>query len=223
MKLALPTLTGHFLQIEPLSVDHVHQLVVAANEDRTSYLWTPVPATVSAMLEYIHGLLADAEAGRVVPFAQRRLADQRVVGCTRFLEIRCWSGSEWPDEVEIGGTWLAASSQRTAANSEAKYLLLAYAFEVWNVKRLAICTDARNDRARTAIERLGVTFEGILRSHRGSAVQTELGQARDSALYSIVSDEWPAIRSQLRIRLYGSDDLDEGAAQAGGTVSHPTL
>src|SRR4051812_8109983 len=108
------TLTGVHVQLEPLSLDHVHQLVVAANEDRSSYGWTPVPDTVGAMTSYVTHLVTEAERGNVVPFAQRRLSDQRVVGCTRYLEIRYWTGRDLPDEVEIGGTWLAASAQRTA-------------------------------------------------------------------------------------------------------------
>ncbi|MCU1401090.1 MAG: N-acetyltransferase, partial [Acidimicrobiales bacterium] len=98
------TLTGRHVQLEPLSLDHVHQLVVAANEDRSSFGWTPVPETAGAMTSYVSSLLADAQAKRVIPFAQRRLSDQRVVGCTRYLEIRYWTGRDLPDEVEIGGT-----------------------------------------------------------------------------------------------------------------------
>ncbi len=195
------TLTGSLVQLEPLSLDHVHQLVVAANEDRSTYGWTPVPASVAAMNSYVTALLADAEAGRVVPFAQRRLADQRIVGCTRYLEIRSWTGRDLPDEVEIGGTWLAASAQRTALNTEAKLLLFSHAFDAWEVRRLSICTDARNTRSREAIERIGATFEGILRQHRGSAVVGEIGSPRDTAVYSILDSEWSAVRADLRARL----------------------
>jgi RimJ/RimL family protein N-acetyltransferase len=195
------TLTGTHVQLEPLSLDHVHQLVVAANEDRSSFGWTPVPETVAAMKSYVAALLADAEAGRVVPFAQRRLSDQRVVGCTRYLEIRYWTHRDVPDEVEVGGTWLAASAQRTALNTEAKLLLFGHAFDTWDVRRLAICTDARNTRSRDAIARTGATFEGILRNHRASAVEGEIGLPRDTALYSITDREWPTVRAGLAARL----------------------
>ena len=204
-RLETPVLTGSFVGLEPLSLDHVHQLVVAANEDRSPYRWTPVPEAVTTMRTYVTDLLEQAERGSVMPFAQRRFVDQRVVGCTRFLEIRRWSGGAYPDEVEVGGTWLAASSQRTAVNTEAKYLLLSHAFEVWNVQRLAICTDERNTQSRVAIERLGATFEGIMRNHRASAAAGEAGVARQSAMYSIINDDWPAIRVKLRGRLYGDD------------------
>ena len=199
-------LTGTHVQLEPLSIDHVHQLVVAANEDRTTYDWTNVPDSVQAMTAYVSGLLADADAGRVVPFAQRRLADLRIVGCTRFMEIRYWTGGETPDEVEIGGTWLAASAQRTVLNTEAKLLLMTHAFQTWDVRRVAICTDARNTRSREAILRIGATFEGILRNHRPSAYAEEAGLTRDSAMYSITESEWPAVRAGLRARLDTASD-----------------
>ncbi len=195
------TLTGTHVQLEPLSLDHVHQLVVAANEDRSSFGWTSVPETAAAMTGYVSTLLANAEQGQVVPFAQRRLGDLRIVGCTRFMEIRHWTGRELPDEVEVGGTWLAASAQRTAINTEAKLLLMTHAFEAWQVRRLAICTDARNTQSRTAILRTGATFEGILRNCRASAVAGETGLLRDTAAYSILDSEWPDVEANLRLRL----------------------
>ncbi|CAB4863079.1 unannotated protein [freshwater metagenome] len=196
-----PLLRGSHVQLEPLSLDHVHQLVLAANEDRSTYSWTPVPGSVANMRTYVAGLLADAEAGRVIPFAQRRLSDQRIVGCTRFLEMRRWRGGETPDEVEVGGTWLAASAQRTPINTEAKLLLFTHAFEEWDVVRLSIFTDARNTQSRDAILRVGAKFEGILRSHRGSYAPGEIGTPRDTAAHSIIASEWPAVRAALHARL----------------------
>ncbi len=196
-----PVLRGQHVQLEPLSLDQVHQLVLAANEDRSTYAWTPVPESVPNMRNYVAGLLNDAEAGRVIPFAQRRLSDQRIVGCTRYLEIRHWRGGPDPDEVEVGGTWLAASAQRTAINTEAKLLLFTHAFEVWDVVRLAIFTDARNIQSRDAILRSGAKFEGILRSHRGSFAPGEIGTPRDTAAHSIIASEWPAVKAALQARL----------------------
>ena len=195
------TLRGKHVQLEPLSLDHVHQLLVAANEDRRTYDWTPVPESAANMRNYVTGLLADAEAGRVIPFAQRRLSDQRIVGCTRFLQILRWRGGPYPDEVEVGGTWLAASAQRTPINTEAKLLLFTHAFEVWDVVRLAIFTDARNTQSRDAIVRVGATFEGILRSHRGSYAAGEIGTPRDTAAHSIIASEWPHVKATLQARL----------------------
>jgi RimJ/RimL family protein N-acetyltransferase len=97
---------------------------------------------------------------------------------------------------------LAASAQRTRINTEAKYLLLTNAFDAWNVHRVAICTDSRNEQSRIAIVRIGARFEGILRSHRGSfAPGEENTVARDSAMYSVVRSDWPAVKSGLEARL----------------------
>ncbi len=209
MKLPAPTLTGRHVQLEQLRIEHVDELVAAANEDRATYTWTAVPPTVVEMTAYVAGLLADQERGEVVPFVQRRIADGTLVGCTRYLRLEWWGDRtsvvgagvsiSVPAELEIGGTWLAASAQRTPINTEAKLLLLGNAFDEWHVERVAICTDVRNSRSRTAIERIGATFEGVLRRHRGSYVPGE--GARDSAMYSVIADEWPAVRAGLVERL----------------------
>ena len=136
------------------------------------------------------------EGGRL-----RHLASGRLVGCTRFMELRRWCGHAEPDEVEIGGTWLAADAQRTPVNTEAKLLLLTHAFEVWRVRRVALGTDARNERSRRAIERIGASFEGVLRHHRPSMVAGEQGRPRDTALFAVTDDDWPAVARSLRARL----------------------
>ena len=106
-------------------------------------------------------------------------------------------GRRDPDEVEIGGTWLAADAQRSPINTEAKLLLLTHAFEVWKVQRVAICTDARNERSRRAIERIGGVFEGTLRRHRASTAAGESGRLRDTSIYAIIETEWPSVRDRL--------------------------
>ena len=202
MSVAAPTLTGTQVQLEQLRIDFAEELAAAGNEDRSTYAWTPVPPTVEGMQGYITGLLKDQQARSVVPFAQRRLSDGALVGCTRYLRLEWWGGNDLPDEVEIGGTWLAASAQRTRINTEAKYLLLSNAFDAWNVHRVSICTDSRNTQSRTAILRIGATFEGILRNHRGSyAAGEENVIARDSAMYSVVRSDWPTVKSLLEDRL----------------------
>jgi RimJ/RimL family protein N-acetyltransferase len=202
MRLEPFVLTGTHVRLEPLALGHASALVDAANRDRSSYAHTPVPSTVEAMHAYIDWLLADAERDTVVPFAQVRAVDGVPVGCTRYLNVTWYSGRELPAEVEIGGTWLTHDAQRTAINTEAKLLLLTQAFEHWKVVRVAICTDALNERSRSAIERLGASFEGILRHHRmrtGDGVPP--GEPRDTASYSILPDEWPEIRARLQDRL----------------------
>jgi N-acetyltransferase len=202
MSVPAPTLTGNHVQLEQLSFDAAEELTAAGNQDRASYGWTPVPPTVEGMQRYISGLLNDQQSRTAVPFMQRRLSDGALVGCTRYLRLEWWGGTALPDEVEIGGTWLAASAQRTAVNTEAKYLLLSNAFDRWNVHRVSICTDARNTPSRTAILRIGAAFEGILRNHRGSyAPGEENSVARDSAMYSVIRSDWPTVKTALEARL----------------------
>lgn len=163
-----------------------------------------MPDGVDAAAAYIDHLLAERRAGTSVPFVQQRLgaATPTLVGCTRFMNIRRWSRHGDPDEVEIGGTWLAPAAQRTPVNTEAKLLLLTHAFEVWNVWRVDFATDARNERSRAALARLGATFEGVLRNHRpASDSDSRERRPRDSALYSITSQEWPTVGRRLRERL----------------------
>jgi RimJ/RimL family protein N-acetyltransferase len=202
------TLIGRHVALEPLTIDHVDGLVGAASEDRSTYRWTKVPDGRDEMARYVDDLVRQRASGVAVPFAQRRLADGALVGCTRYMELHTWfhrviEGDEVPDEVEVGGTWLAASAQRTPINTEAKLLLFGHAFDVWHVQRLQLCTDARNERSRVAIERAGATFEGVLRRHRFSHAAGEHGQPRDTAVFSIVAAEWPAVAAALRDRLDG--------------------
>jgi RimJ/RimL family protein N-acetyltransferase len=206
MRLEPFTLVGRSVRLEPLDIAHAPALLRAADVDRSSYGYTPVPADLPTMEAYITWLLGDAERDQVVPFAQRRVADDAVVGCTRFLNLAWWAERDLPAEAEIGGTWLGAGAQRSPINTEAKLLLLTHAFEVWDVNRVAICTDALNEKSRVAIERLGAKFEGILRRHRASTGHATVpGTARDTAAYSIIADEWPHIRAGLRARC-GFDD-----------------
>lgn len=202
MRLEPITLTGSYVRLVPLALDHAPALVAAADRDRSTFGYTPVPADVPAMEVYIAGLRADAARDSALPFAQQRLSDGDIVGCTRYLNVLWWPNRDTPSELEVGGTWLAADSQRSPLNTEAKLLLLGHAFDVLHVVRVAICTDALNTRSRTAIERLGATFEGILRNHRpNSGALTTPGLPRNTAAYSILPDEWPAIRTRLLERL----------------------
>lgn len=204
MRLEPFSLTGHHVSLEPLSPEHVPALVDAAMVDPDVFGFTHVPTEAVGMASYVDTLRHEAAHDAAVPFVQRRVDDGRIAGCTRFLNLIWWPAQPHPVEVEIGGTWLAADTQRTAINSEAKLLLLGHAFENWQVHRVAICTDARNEQSRIAIERLGATYEGTLRRHRASmGHRTPAGTPRDSAMYSIVAEEWPAIRTALDRRLRG--------------------
>lgn len=194
------TLTGRHVRLEPLSLEHAGDLAAAASVDRSTFDLTWVPDDVAAARRYIAGLLDDHANGQVLPFAQIDLRSGQPVGCTRFLDPHWWRGRPEPDEVEIGGTWLGAGAQRTPINTEAKYLLLSHAFDEYGVWRVAICTDARNQRSRDAIERIGGTLDGILRNHRLRA-DTDTAAPRDTAAYSITSNDWPEVRAALESRM----------------------
>jgi N-acetyltransferase len=141
------------------------------------------------------------ERSGLTPFAQIRLADGIAVGCTAYWDPRTWANSDRLRAIEVGFTWLAGSLQGTGINAEAKLLLLRYAFETLGVVRVDLKTDARNARSRAAIAALGAQFEGVLRSWSPSWVAGEEGKLRDSALFSVIEAEWPAVRSSLAARV----------------------
>lgn len=194
-------LSGQHVRLEPLDHRHVDGLVAAATIDTSLYQWSPVPQNKADAVRYIDTALAWRDAGTAVPFATVRIEDGVVIGSTRFFDMERWAwpagharhGRDVADACEIGYTWLTRSAIRTAANTEAKLLMLMHAFESWQMLRVCLHTDARNQRSRAAIERIGGRVEGILRSHRMAADFT----ARDSARFSIVAAEWPEVKLRL--------------------------
>jgi RimJ/RimL family protein N-acetyltransferase len=200
-KLTVPLLVGTHVRLEPLGFTHVEGLVGAANGDRSSYGYMFVPTTRDEMANYVDDLLGQHENGLSVPFVQVDVQSQRVVGATRFMTIRTRENESTPYAVEVGGTWLTGSAQRTAINSEAKLLLFTYAFDTWNVGRVDLKGDARNTRSRNAMARIGATFEGVLRQWQPSMVAGEEKLLRDTAMYSVTADEWPTVRSNLEMRI----------------------
>ncbi|MFI0356815.1 GNAT family N-acetyltransferase [Actinomadura sp. 9N407] len=199
----VPVLEGSLVRLEPLSLDHVDDLALAAEEDRGSYAFTLVPRA-GEVTAFVRAHFARAEQG-VVPFAQVRRADGRAVGCTAYLDPRYWPGRDELRAVEIGFTWLGASGQGSGINAEAKLLLMGHAFEALRVERVDLKTDARNERSRRAIQALGATFEGVLRSWGVSWAPGEDGRLRDSAMYSVIASEWPAVKARLAGRLEAKD------------------
>ncbi len=196
-------LEGTHVRLEPLSSAHLPALAAIAGRHRDSYRLTSVPATAQGMAAYLEEAFAQAQAKTALPFATVERAQGRVVGSTRFWSAEYWSWPEGhplrrplgvPDAVEIGYSWLAPEAQRTALNTEAKLLMLAHAFEAWEVHRVTIKTDSRNARSRTAIERLGARLDGVL---RGASPAAD-GAIRDTAYYSLVQAEWPGVRERLR-------------------------
>jgi N-acetyltransferase len=189
-------LTGEHVRLEPLGLHHVPGLLKAAAQDPSLYQWVLVPQDEPAMRRHVEDALAARAKGIAVPFAVVRLADETVIGSTRFHWLDYWPRSEAreaPDTCEIGYTWLAAEALRTGANTEMKRLMLTHAFEVWRVRSVCLHTDVRNQRSRNAIQRIGGTFEGVLRAHRLAVDQSP----RDSARFSITAAEWPVVRRHL--------------------------
>jgi RimJ/RimL family protein N-acetyltransferase len=146
------------------------------------------PSTPAEMRDWLADALERADAGLEVPFATLRLSDGVVIGSTRFLALRPEHGS-----VEIGWTWLSPAAWGTGANQEAKLLQLRHAFETWGCRRVELKTDALNAPARGAMEAFGASFEGIHRKH----MVVRRGENRDSAWYSVLDDEWPAVEARI--------------------------
>jgi RimJ/RimL family protein N-acetyltransferase len=194
-------LSGTHVRLEPLDHRHIAPLVEASSNGAEFYDWSFVPQGEEQVRTYVEQALLLAASGRAVPFAAVRQSDGVVIGSTRFFDLERWP---WPkvrrpradaayDTCEIGYTWLAPAAIRTAANTEAKLLMLTHAFETWGLRSVAFHTDARNARSRAAIERIGGHFEGILRSHRLAVDFVP----RDSARYSILESEWPGVKERL--------------------------
>jgi len=193
LPLNVPVLSGALVRLEPLSTSHAPDLAQAAEEDRSSYRFTVVPRGAGVM-DYLAAQLTRAG---LTPFTQVRVRDGRAVGCTSFCAPHIFPERPGLHAIAIGWTWLAASAQGTGINAEAKLLLLTHAFETLEVARVELRTDTRNERSRRAIARLGARFEGVLRSSAPSRAPGEEGMLRDSAMFSVIAAEWPAVKSAL--------------------------
>ncbi|MGH9469193.1 MAG: GNAT family N-acetyltransferase [Terriglobia bacterium] len=192
MKIDPVILEGRQVRLEPLSEAHCAALCeIGLDPD----LWQLIPyrvTTAEEMRSYIRAALDAQAAGSALPFAILDRTAGRVAGSTRFLNI-----DRANRRVEIGSTWIAPAWQRTAVNTEAKYLMLGHAFETLGCIRVELKTDALNQRSRTAILRLGAREEGTLRSH----MITWSGRLRDTVYFSILEAEWPAVKSRLEEKL----------------------
>ena len=186
------TLCGARIQLRPLERCDAADLLRAASDGELWQLKVTEVPSADTVTDYIDKALQGLGDGTVMPFVIMVKASGQIIGTTRF-----WQISPKHRRLEIGGTWLAASWQRTFANTESKYLMLQHAFEHMQCARVQLTTDVHNEKSRQAILRLGATQEGILRNER---IMPD-GRKRDSVIYSILDDEWPAIKQQLATRL----------------------
>jgi N-acetyltransferase len=182
------TLEGRHVRLEPMQLSHAAAMC-DAGLDPELWRWTNVSvATPEEMDGYIRAALALQVAGSVLPFVTVERASGRVVGSTRFLNIE-----PAHRRLEIGSTWVARPWQRTAVNTEAKYLMMRHAFETLGAIRVEFKTDVLNQQSRTALARLGAREEGIFRNH----IIVWNGRIRDSVYFSIIDREWPAVKERL--------------------------
>lgn len=190
-----PVLEGSQVRLEPLSLKHLDGLCVVGLEPEL-WRWTPNQVrNRDEMRAYIESALDDERCGISQPYATVLKESGRVVGSTRYLNM-----DRKNRRVEIGATWIGKPWQRTTVNTEAKYLMLRHAFETLGCERVEFKTDALNERSRAAILRLGAKQEGILRRH----VLTYSGRMRDTVYFSILDDEWPAVKARLQAKLNSS-------------------
>ncbi len=200
------TLEGFAVRLEPLALEHIAGLAAAASGPRDSYGFTLVPDGEASTERYVRTAIEERERGVSLPFATVDRVSGVVVGSTRFMDIQYWSwpegnpnqrGVEFPDAVEIGHTWITPAAQRSAINTEAKLLMLSHAFEPWRVHKVFLKTDARNERSRNAILRLGTKFDGVVRAQ----MPAYDGGIRDTAYYSMLDSEWPDEKAALSAKL----------------------
>lgn len=186
------TLEGRHVRLEPLAMAHLEGLAEIGLDEE---LWRWIPTAVRTkeeMAAYIETALKEQEQGISLPFTQVEKASGRAIGSTRYGNI-----DRMHHRVEIGWTWVGREWQRTAVNTEAKYLLLRHAFETLGCIRVELKTDSLNEKSRAAILRIGAREEGIFRNH----MITASGRIRHSAYYSIVEAEWPAAKARLETML----------------------
>jgi N-acetyltransferase len=193
MSLAPVTLIGSLVRLAPLLRSHADAL---AQVGLFADLWRLQPRaieTVADMQAYVDQALEDQARGVSLPFVIHRLADQAIIGSTRFMDI-----APRHRRLEIGATWITPACQRTGANVEAKLLLLAHAFDVLGMEKVVLKTEALNAQSRTAILAMGAVEEGIFRRH----LIADSGRPRDMVYFSILRAEWPDVRRRLETRLH---------------------
>jgi len=188
------TLEGNTVRLVPLQPEHA-PVLWSVMKDHAEELFRWIPYTMRSIedsVRFVEQVLAEHRRGASVPFATTERKSGQVVGSTRFMSIDATNR-----HVEIGSTWIAPAWQRTAVNTEAKYLMLRHAFEAWKCMRVEFKTDSLNEKSRKAIARLGAKEEGIFRNH----MVTWSGRIRHSVYFSIVDSEWPEVKRRLEARM----------------------
>lgn len=186
------TLSGRVVRLEPLRLEHESALIEAAQDGelwKIPLTWVPEPPDMRAFIERT---LREQEQELRVPFVVVHLETETIVGSTQF-----WNLAPQHRHLEIGSTWLRQSFQRTSVNTEAKFLLLRYAFETLSCIAIELRTHERNEKSRRAIERLGARFDGLLRHH----MIMRDGSFRNTAVYSITNEEWPRVKANLTAKM----------------------
>jgi N-acetyltransferase len=181
-------LTGRLVQLQPLTLEHVPGLFAASDPSIWKYMLYGDITTENEMRNWVLDMQDRAKAGADLPFAVIDLASGTAVGATRYLEIRPQHKG-----LEIGGTWYGPKYQRTGVNTECKYLLLKHAFETLGCIRVQFKSDSRNEKSISAIKRIGAQSEGVLRNHMILLDGTD----RHSVYFSILEEEWPAVKKKL--------------------------
>lgn len=182
-------LTGKHVRLEPMTEVHIPALAeIGVGQTFWDYMLYGRMETEADMAGWVRDILARAERRTDLPFVAIHLASGRVAGATRYLNIL-------PNDkgLEVGGTWYGLDFQRTAVNTECKYLMLSHAFETLGCIRVQIKTDSLNERSQKAIERIGAVKEGVLRNH----MILPDGRIRHSVFYSILDTEWPDVKKNL--------------------------
>lgn len=188
MRLEPITLTGPVVSLVPLSLEHADALA-EVGLDEALWRWQPFPIVDAAgMRAYVLTALADQERGLALPFAIVARASGRIIGSTRYMDIAMAHR-----RLEIGATWITGAYQRTGANTDAKRLLLAHAFDSLGVQRVVFKTETLNVQSRTAIARLGAVEEGVFRKRLVAAS----GRPRDMVYFAILDTEWPDVKARL--------------------------
>jgi len=186
-------LEGKHVRLEPLTLEHAEDLTRAgADSGLWRYLPIAPPTSLAKNESWIQQALSDADGGGQIPFAIVETGNGRAVGSTRYLDIQRENRS-----LEIGWTWIRKPWQRTAVNTECKFLLLRHAFEALGAVRIQLKTDGRNEQSQRAIARIGARREGVLRRNR----RLWDGYIRDTVVFSILDSEWPEVKAGLEQRM----------------------